>query len=324
MLLSIIIPIYNVEQYIARCIESCLNQDLSKSEYELVMVNDGTPDNSMDIVNKYAQNNTNIHIIEQENKGLSEARNAGLRNAHGEYVWFIDSDDWIKDNCLNEITSRLKNGDLDALQIPMIKVYHNKQVVPHSYKDKDSDITTGKELLKKYLYCYPVQFTLYKRSFLNTYNLSFYPHIYHEDMEFTPRAFFYANRVGFHTTPVYYYELRNASSIMHTPSVKRAVDMTIIIKNHISFFKNIVKEDQFLPIFGTIIGQLINNSLSIIRINKDNNALKDYVGFLNKYKSDIYRFMHHSFNPYFWLESIFFRISPNCLVIFYNIVHFGR
>lgn len=93
--LTIIIPVYNVEKYVGRCIESCLKQDLSPKEYEILVVNDGSKDGSIDIVRRYARENENIRIIEQENAGLSAARNHGIKEARGEYLWFVDSDDDI-------------------------------------------------------------------------------------------------------------------------------------------------------------------------------------------------------------------------------------
>ena len=108
--LSVIIPIYNVELYIKRCAESTLNQNLSKDEYEVIFVNDGTKDNSVEVLNKAIdfEKYPNFHIYNKENGGLSSARNFGLDKAHGDYVWFVDSDDWIEPNCLAKIVKKLK------------------------------------------------------------------------------------------------------------------------------------------------------------------------------------------------------------------------
>ena len=93
MKLSIIIPVYNVEKFITRCLHSCVSQNLSINEFEIVVVNDGTRDNSMKFVSQFAEEYSNISIINQENKGLSAARNRGLSVAKGDYVWFVDSDE---------------------------------------------------------------------------------------------------------------------------------------------------------------------------------------------------------------------------------------
>ena len=118
MKLSLIIPVYNVEQYVGRCLQSCLKQPyVMADDFELVIVNDGTKDNSMAIVEEMTRDCANVTIINQDNQGLSMARNTGLKAAKGEYVWFIDSDDWIEDGCLHEILARLHETKTDLLQL---------------------------------------------------------------------------------------------------------------------------------------------------------------------------------------------------------------
>ena len=109
MKLSIIIPVYNVEQYVGRCLQSCLSQSHVKADdYELVIVNDGTKDNSMQVVEEMTRGCTNITVINQHNQGLSMARNAGLKEAKGEYVWFVDSDDWIAEGSISKIAAKIE------------------------------------------------------------------------------------------------------------------------------------------------------------------------------------------------------------------------
>ena len=117
--ISIVIPIYNVEHYIGRCAESVLNQKLSKDEYEVIFVNDGTKDNSVEVLNKAIdfEKYPNFYVYNKENGGLSSARNFGLDKAHGDYVWFVDSDDWIEPNCLAKIVKKLNEINPDILYI---------------------------------------------------------------------------------------------------------------------------------------------------------------------------------------------------------------
>ena len=117
MLLSIIVPIYNVEKYVEKCIRSCEAQDISKEDYEIVVINDGSPDNSLKIVERIADEFPNIKIISQPNKGLSAARNTGMRNASGDYYMFVDSDEWIAEKWLGKICSKLRTEQPDALAI---------------------------------------------------------------------------------------------------------------------------------------------------------------------------------------------------------------
>lgn len=113
--LSIIIPVYNLENYISRCLDSCLEQDLSKDEYEIICIDDGSNDNSLSILNKYSEENTNIKVIHKENGGVSSARNMGLENACGEYIWFVDGDDYISKRCLGFLYDAICSNKADLM-----------------------------------------------------------------------------------------------------------------------------------------------------------------------------------------------------------------
>ena len=112
--LSIIIPVYNVEKYISRCLDSLLDQDLHTSDYEIIVVNDGSNDKSLEIAQSYARNN-NVIIIDQKNGGVGNARNSGLMAARGNYVYFIDPDDYLISNCLNKLVTSCEANNLDIL-----------------------------------------------------------------------------------------------------------------------------------------------------------------------------------------------------------------
>jgi glycosyltransferase involved in cell wall biosynthesis len=120
--LSIVIPIYNVEKYLAKCIESVLNQDIPTDEYEIILINDGSTDSSLQIAEKFVQMHPYIRLISQENQGLSAARNRGLDESKGEYVWFIDSDDWIQTDILKQLLLLCVFNELDMLSINRIRV----------------------------------------------------------------------------------------------------------------------------------------------------------------------------------------------------------
>ena len=107
--LSFIIPVYNVEKFIGECLESILNQDISENEYEIICIDDCSTDNSLKILNDYANSNSNLYIIRNEvNYGTGEVRNIGIEKALGKYIWFVDADDTIEKNCLEEILIDLK------------------------------------------------------------------------------------------------------------------------------------------------------------------------------------------------------------------------
>ena len=107
MFLSIIIPVYNLENYISRCLDSCLNQNISKDDYEIICVNDGSKDNSLSVLQDYAKKHSSIRIIDKKNEGVSIARNTGIAQAKGDYIWFVDGDDWINEDSLELVKSKI-------------------------------------------------------------------------------------------------------------------------------------------------------------------------------------------------------------------------
>ncbi len=117
---SIIIPVYNVEKYIKKCLDSVFSQ--TDKDFEVIVVNDGTKDNSMDIVKKY-----DVKIINQKNQGLSAARNLGFEVAKGDYLWFVDSDDWLRDNSLAEVIEYIINLKFDVLSSALMYCYDDQQ-----------------------------------------------------------------------------------------------------------------------------------------------------------------------------------------------------
>ena len=113
--LSIILPIYNVEPYVEKCLRSLEHQDMPKDDYEIICVNDGSPDNSKLIVERLQKEFSNIILINQTNKGVSVARNNAIKKAKGEYLLFIDPDDSVQPNCLSELLYNAKSKELDVV-----------------------------------------------------------------------------------------------------------------------------------------------------------------------------------------------------------------
>ena len=122
--LSIIVPIYNTEKYLRKCVDSLLEQDLD--DYEILLINDSSPDSSIDIMKEYEERFPNIiRIFSKENGGLGDTRNFGIPYAKGKYVTFVDSDDYIKENSLNRLCTKMDNEDLDILVYDFVKEYDN-------------------------------------------------------------------------------------------------------------------------------------------------------------------------------------------------------
>lgn len=242
--LSIIIPVYNTEQWIARCLDSCLKQDVSHDEYEIIVVNDGTLDNAMDIVLSYASLNTNIRVVEQKNGGLSSARNTGLSIAMGQYVWFVDSDDYIEDNCLGALLSQSESDKLDVLCFKPFLLYENGDITVFEIPfESENHIYQGSDFLCAVSMPPAAWCALYSRQFLLINDLKFMVGIYHEDQEFTPRAYFSANRIAYVDKCTYNY-FQRTGSIMKSANPKKAQDLLVVADSLYGFTRSAVDQGR--------------------------------------------------------------------------------
>ncbi len=252
MILSIIIPVFNVEKYVATCIESCYEQDLSIDEYELVVVNDGSTDGSLNVINNLSKMHTNLTVITKENGGLSSARNIGMERAKGEYYMFLDSDDWIEKKCLHNITEHLRTEKPDAMAICAADVIDDKDIRRQGYKDTRPIV--GRDLFRNGVQvCAP--FAIWNANFLKRNKLYFFEGIYHEDEEFTPRAFYLANKVTF-TNDIIYKIRQNPTSITRTSNPKKSFDLINVVCEHLYVFSSDVLDD-YKPAYYDKIGSLV-------------------------------------------------------------------
>lgn len=243
-ILSIIIPVYNVEKYIKQCLDSIFNQHVDNNLFEVIIVNDGTKDSSMNIISLY-NFHTNLYIINQQNQGLSVARNNGLKAAKGEYVWFVDSDDWLVANSLNYICNLLKeNGETDIFASVLNNFYESTGELQVEYHPTWG-LISGKEYLKRKYRQGAVQRFIFNKKFLDTKSVVFFPNILHEDNLFGYQILYFASKVMVLNHPIYNYRIRESGSIMSSISTKTAYDLVKIHKMLISFMlENVEKEDQ--------------------------------------------------------------------------------
>jgi glycosyltransferase involved in cell wall biosynthesis len=202
MKLSIIIPVYNQEQYLEACLDSCLEQDLSYSEYEIIVVNDGSTDGSLDILNQYASRYPNVKVVSQENQRQGIARNTGLKIASGDYVWFIDSDDYIEKNCLGELFQKGHTAEIVLFSSCFHVKYESTILIPFHTPSSIEEIplcTINFTSLAPMTWAY-----LYKRTFLSSNHFEFVENIW-EDTEFTAKVFYHVKEIETYHKTVYYY-----------------------------------------------------------------------------------------------------------------------
>lgn len=222
--LSIIIPIYNVEQYIEKCINSVYKQGMLENEFEVVIVDDESPDNSLAIAKNHANKHTNITVISQSNKGLGGARNTGIKNAKGTYLLFLDSDDYILPNVLQGITNKALENNLDILEFGAQGVLPNGDISYEIAKSTTNVVYTGINYYNQLKYMNSACNKLYRRELLLTNNTCFLEKIYIEDFEFNTRAFFYAKKVMAINNIVAHY-LQSPDSITRNTSEEKKEKM---------------------------------------------------------------------------------------------------
>lgn len=257
ILLSIIIPVYNVEKYIHRCLTSCCKQsDASLDEYEIIVINDGTPDNSMDVVYNIAKKYPNIVIFNQNNKGLGAARNQGLRIAKGKYVQFLDSDDWITSNDVSTIKRVIvgKKADIISICARNITSEYIRNQIPET-------IQTGKELLLNGRMAHCACFYVYNRAFLQSHGLFFMEGIFHEDSEFTPRVIYHTQSLIACQSILYNVNDEQHDSITRTYNIKRCFDNIIVADSLFCFCNEVVKEKAVQATFYYTCSRMVNNGL---------------------------------------------------------------
>ena len=273
MILSIIVPIYNVEPYIAACAKSLYNHNVSKNDYEVVFVNDGTKDNSIRVLCDTIDFESvhNFRIIEKENGGLSSARNYGIRNSKGDYLWFVDSDDWVNTEKLPQIVDTLKRSNIDLLYLN-----HSVTVEESTGKTyiigKEFNASTGKELAcKPKLHGAPHY--IIKKDILSKNNWYFKEGLLHEDSLFTPILLLFAEKVECENAPIYYYRLREGSITHGNINPKRVYDLGYIIQELIKYGKDLPAGFRFK--WGGTIVELINEML-FLTMKTDDPKCREY------------------------------------------------
>jgi len=219
--LSIIIPFYNVEKYIGECLDSVYNQDIPERDYEVICVNDCSPDNSRAIVVEYQQNHSNLVLIEHEkNKMLGAARNTGIRAARGKYVWFVDSDDYIEKNVLNTLLLTAETNDLEILQFNLIRFSLNyANFDDYGLIHISTPVISGIEFLKIKLPFWKKPLNavskIYEKSFFVKYNLFFPENVFYEDTYSALLGMISATRFKHNDKAIYHYRI-NPASIMNS------------------------------------------------------------------------------------------------------------
>ena len=212
MKLSIVVPMYNSEKYIGKCLESLVSQEISNQEYEIIVINDGSTDGSKDIVKNYINKYKNIRIISVENGGQSKARNIGIDNAKGEYIFFVDSDDYISKNSLKRLLDRSIEYKLDMMFFDLKQVDDENEVDCKYNMDNGLEIKDGIQYFADNNVNNGPWHYLISRNFVIENNLRFIEGKFCEDGMFLISSIFEAKRVSYSKVDVYRYVMRSNST----------------------------------------------------------------------------------------------------------------
>jgi len=269
--LSIIIPVFNTEKFIKKCINSCLKQNIQNNHYEIIIINDGSTDNSLEIINSYIKNYDNIHVFSQSNKKQGSARNNGLTKAVGEYIWFIDSDDWINENILKEIIEYVYENKPDILRFDAINHFPNQLIRERKSYHVPCKIYKGDEVFLENKFSVCVPFHLFKKSFLLKNRLKFIENIFFEDNEFMVKSFYKADKFQYYKKVLYNVRIRS-NSTTRDKDITRKLDILKVIESHTFFLNHNSLNPSSKITFSKHVGKSTNTLLA--------ETLKSYTIFL--------------------------------------------
>lgn len=277
---SAIVPVYNVELYLEKCLDSLVNQTLK--DIEIIIVNDGSPDNSEEIINNYTKKYQNVYGYKKENGGLSDARNFGIEHANGEYIAFVDSDDYIDITMLEKMYLKAKKEKLDIVVCDTIEVYGDREIL------KKSNLHYSLSNIKNYIISPPMACCrIYKRNLFK--NLSFEKGIFYEDLNLTPSLVKYTNKIGFIEEGLYYYVQRNNSIMKQNKFSDKLLDIFKVLDNNKTSLYNKYKEEvEYLY----ITHLLRSASLRFVDFDNSKELLNKIVNIIKKefpnYKDNCY------------------------------------
>lgn len=224
--ISVIVPVYNVEDYLEKCLESLVNQSLQ--DIEIILVDDGSTDSSSDIIKKYAEKYSNIHAYHKKNGGLSDARNYGLRYAIGEYIAFLDSDDYVELNMYELLYKKAKLEDSDIVEC---NLYHDflDEITPEYGRkiyDKGEMIRIGRSVVWN---------KIYKRTWLKETDVIFPRGLIYEDVEFYCKIVPWTQKVSYIDDVLIHYVQRSSS--INNKSTIKTKQILNILENIIEYYK---------------------------------------------------------------------------------------
>lgn len=307
--LSVIIPVYQVEKYIHPCLESVFKQGLSDEDFEVIIVNDGTKDKSMEVIADIISQHANITIINQENQGLSVARNNGIAQAKGEYILMPDSDDLLIEDSVKPLLEIAIENHVDMLIADFLQMgdreieeFLEKGLPPK--KDISHKVASGIDLLEEAMLPYYWR-SIYRREFLITNSISFIPDITSQDVAFTNECLLKAKRCIRLNIPMNIYRWGHPSTSFTPYNIQKAKDFCVSIARiwELSQMKGLApdtrerQKDIVFRYFRSFTFKItyghIKDKSQIIEAIDYMRKLSQDMNFKNGFKQRLYTFMYH-------------------------------
>ena len=289
--LSIIVPVYGVEKYIDKCLNSLVKQSLK--EIEIIVVNDGTKDNSQKIIDKYVKKYPDkIKSYIKENGGQGSARNYGLKKATGEYIGYVDSDDFVEKDMYKKLYNKAKENNYDIVVCGNYNVsedYQNKNIDAfiNNYNTDLENIFFGKMAVWN---------KIYKRDILIKNKLEFKEKVWYEDLAFTLKAIMNSNTFAFIDEPLYDYLIREGST-MNNSNVKRNLEILEAFNDILSYIQHNKKEEYFSKIEFLAIDHIyISAIVRVLKAEADDKVKRETINKLINYMNK--KFPNYKNNKY--------------------------
>lgn len=288
---SVIVPVYNVEKFIDKCLNSLVNQTLK--EIEIIVVNDGTKDNSQKIIDKYVKKYPDkIKSYIKENGGQGSARNYGLKKASGEYIGYVDSDDFVEKDMYKKLYNKAKENNYDIVVCGNYNVsedYQNKNIDAfiNNYNTDLENIFFGKMAVWN---------KIYKRDILIKNKLEFKEKVWYEDLAFTLKAIMNSNTFAFIDEPLYDYLIREGST-MNNSNVQRNLEILDAFNDILSYIQHNKKEEYFSKIEFLAIDHIyISAIVRVLKAEADDKVKRETINKLLDYMNK--KFPNYKNNKY--------------------------
>ncbi len=297
IVLSIIVNSFNCEKYITQCLKSIINQLSSKTE--LIVIDDDSSDITKELIEKELNGLTNCSFYSINHSGISEARNIGLKKAKGDFIMFVDGDDYILNNSINRIIEYLKFNNYDLTFFDVIKYFEEKKY----YEIEELSLHNNqrileKDLIKNKIFARPWRF-IYKKDMIEKNKLSFAKNLVYEDEEWIPKVFYYSKDINYLNEYIYVYRKRKGS-ITESKNINHIMDLTSIVKRTYDWSLNCTNKKKYIffslsrcirNIFGSL--ELFNAKEKTIIFDWYKNNYKmimDILSYNKKLKYSIYIF----------------------------------